>query len=158
MALQYGPATALTITAGSLVNGASRSSAAVTTSTSINVTAVMLEVSVLTTATSPSGNRQVLLYGYRSLDGINYGGASSICDNVDGTDKTLTAIGFPTNLVFLGTIAMNQAANIVTQRGEFEITSAFACIPPSWGIVLLNDCGTPLGATVTAQYREIYYS
>lgn len=158
MALTYGSATGLTITAGSLGSSTSRSSASVTTSTSSNVVSIMLEVSILTTATAPSGNKQVIIYGYYSLDGTNYQGASSIVDNVDGTDKALTAIGNPSNLTFIGTVQLNQGANAVTIKGEFEVTGAFNCVPPKWGIVLFNDAGTALGATVSAQYREISYS
>lgn len=158
MALQYGSPASITITAGSLASTANRSSAAVTTSTTTNITAIMLEVNILTTATAPSGNKQVVVYGYKSLDGTNYGGNSGTTDNVDGTDKALTAIGSPSNLVFLGTIQLNQGAVAVTARGEFEVTGPFGCIPPKWGIVLYNDAGTALGATITAQYREVYYS
>lgn len=158
MALQYGTATSLTITAGSLASAANRSSAAVTTSTTANITQILLEVSVLTTATAPTGNKQVVVYGYKSTDGTNYQGASSTVDNVDGTDKALTAIGSPSNLVFLGTVQLNQGAVAATIKGEFEVTGPFGCIPPKWGIVLYNDAGTALGATVTAQYREVYYN
>lgn len=158
MSLQYGAATSITITAGSLASAANRSSAVVTTSTTTNVTEIMLEVAVLTTATAPSGNKQIVVYGYKSTDGTNYGGASSTVDNVDGTDKALTAIGVPTNLVYIGTIQLNQGAVAATIKQQFEITAQFGVIPPKWGIVLFNDAGTALGATVTAQYREVYYS
>jgi hypothetical protein len=158
MALQYGTATSLTITAGSLASGANRSSAAVTTSTSVNIISIWLEVSILTTSTAPSGNKQVVVYGYMSTDGTNYNGASGTVDNVNGTDGALTAIGSPTNLVRIGTVQLNQGAVAETIRQEFEVTGAFGGIPPKWGIVLYNDAGTALGNTVTAKYREVYYS
>lgn len=160
MALTYGTATSITITAGSLGSTSNRSSAAVTSSTSNNIVEVMVEVSVLTTTTAPSGNKQIVIYAYWSTDGTNYLGGSSITDNVDGTDKALTAIGSPTNLRFLGTIQLNQGANAVTFKGEFGLLAALGLVtpPPKWGIVLYNDAGTALGATVSAQYREVYYS
>lgn len=158
MALNYGTTTNISITAGSLASGGNRSSAAISTSTTSNIIQILLEVSVLTTSTAPSGNKQIVVYGYKSTDGTNYGGASSTVDNVDGTDKALTAIGSPTNLTFLGTIQLNQGAVAATIKGEFEVTGPFGCIPPKWGIVLYNDAGTALGATVTAQYREVYYT
>lgn len=158
MAIQYGTSTALSITAGSLASNASRSSAAVTTSTTNNIVAIMLSVNILTTTGTPSGNRQIIIYGYMSEDGTNYSGASSTVDNVDGTDKALTAIGSPSNLKYLGTMYMNQSAVILTQRGVFDIVRGFGCIPPKWGIVLYNDCGITIGATVTATYREVYYT
>ena len=158
MALQYGADTAMTITAGSLASAANRSSAAVTTGTTNNITAIMLEVKVLTTSTAPSGNKQVVVYGYMSQDGTDYSGASSTVDNVDGTDKALTSIGSPTNLIQIGTIQLNQGAVAVTITKVFEVTGRFECIPPKWGIVLYNDAGTALGTTVSASYREVYYS
>lgn len=158
MALQYGTSTSLTITAGSLASAAARSSAAVTSGTTNNAVDYLVSVNILTTATAPSGNKQVVVYGYRSEDGTNYSGASSTVDNVDGTDKALTAVGAPTNLVYIGTVQLNQGAVAATIRQVFSLAQSFGTIPPKWGIVLYNDAGTALGATVTATYREVYYS
>lgn len=158
MALQFGVTTAITITAASLASAANRSSAAVTTSTVANISQIFLDLSILTTATGPSGNKQVLVYGYKSVDGTTYNGDSTTVDNVDGTDKALTAIGSPTNLIFLGTIQLNQGAVAVTIKQSFEITGPMGGIFPKWGFVLYNDAGTALGATITAQYREAYYN
>ena len=158
MAIQYGTSTALSITAGSLAYNANRSSAVVTTSLTQNIVAILLSVNILTTTGTPSGNRQIIVYGYMSEDGTNYSGASSTVDNVNGIDKALTAIGSPTNLKFLGTVNTNQGAAITTLRGVFDIVRGFGCIPPKWGIVLYNDCGITIGATVTATYREVYYT
>lgn len=158
MALQYGTATSITITAASLGSTSNRSSAAITTSTVANITQILCEVSVLTTSTAPTGNKQIVVYGYMSTDGTNYGGDSSTVDNVDGTDKALTAIGSPSNLFYLGTIQLNQGGVAATIRQEFCVSNSFGCIPPKWGIVLYNDAGTALGATVSAQYREVYYN
>lgn len=158
MSLQYGTSTALTITAGSLASAGNRSSAVVTTGTSTNIAQILLTVNVLTTASAPTGNKQIRVYGYMSEDGTSYGGNSTTTDDVDGTDKALTAIGAPTNLILLGIIKLNQGAVAVTAHGVFEVTGPFGCIPPKWGIVLYNDAGTALGATVTASYREVYYS
>jgi hypothetical protein len=158
MAITFGTSTALTISAGSLASAAARSSAAVTSGTSNNVTAILLTVSVLTTATAPSGNKRVAVYGYLSEDGSTYNGASGTVDDVDGTDKALTALGSPSNLVFLGTIELNQGAVARTIKQVFEVTSRFGCVPRKWGIVLYNDAGTALGATVSAAYTEQSYS
>lgn len=147
-----------TITAGSLASASNRSSAAVTTTNANAVSAIMLTVSVLTTSTAPSGNKQVVVYGYMSEDGTNYSGASGTVDNVDGTDKALTALGSPTNLTFIGTVQLNQGANAVTIKRVFELSQAFGCIPRKWGIVLYNDAGTALGATVGLTATEEYYT
>jgi hypothetical protein len=159
MALQYGTSTALTITAGSLAVNTARSSAAVTSALTNNTTDYLISVNVLTTTTAATVNKQVVVYAYRSEDGTNYQGASSTIDNVDGTDKTLTAIGSPSNLTFLGTIQLNNGTTALTLRQVFSLAQAFGSIPPKWGIVLLNDNGAAaLGATVSASYREVYYS
>jgi hypothetical protein len=158
MALQFGTSTAITITAGSLGSGSNRSSAAVTSGITNNISAILLTVNCLTTASAPSGNKQIIVYGYMSEDGTNYLGNSTTTDNVDGTDKALTAIGSPTALTLIGIIPLNQGANAVTARGVFNIVTAFGCIPRKWGIVLLNDAGTSLGATVSASYTEEYYT
>lgn len=157
--LTFGASTPLTITAGGLNSGANRSSAAVTvTNGSLNIAEILLTVNVLTTATAPSGNKQIVVYGYKSEDGTTYQGNSSTTDNVDGTDKALTAIGNPSALTLLGVIPLNQGAVAVTARFVADIVAAFGTIPKKWGIVLYNDAGTPLGATVTATYTEVYYA
>lgn len=158
MAINNSTSAALTITAASLASAAARSSAAVTPDVTKNIAAIMLTVSVLTTTTAPSGNKQVAVYGYMSEDGTTYSGASSTVDNVDGTDKTLTALGSPSNLVLLGTVQLNQGAVAATIRETFEVTARFGCVPRKWGIVLFNDAGTALGGTVTATYTEQSYS
>lgn len=158
MALQFGTDSPLTITATSLASAVARSSVAVSVSTTANITQILLNLSILTTATAPTGNKQVVVYGYKSEDGTNYEGASSTIDNVDGTDKALTALGSPSNLVWLGTVQLNQGAAAVTIKKVIELVAAFGCVPVKWGIVLFNDAGTALGATVTATYREGYYN
>ena len=158
MAIQYGTSTSITITAGSLASAANRSSAAVRSGTTNNTSDYLVTVNCLTTATAPTGNKQIVVYGYMSEDGTNYSGNSGTTDNVDGTDKALTAIGSPTNLFFMGTLQLNQGAVAVTAREVFSVASTFGCVPTKWGIVLYNDAGTALGTTVTATYREIYYT
>lgn len=158
MAIQYGTSASLSISAGSLGSTSNYSSAAITSGTTNNTADYLVTVNCLTTATTPSGNKQIIVYGYMSEDGTNYSGNSSVTDNVDGTNKPLTAIGSPTNLFFMGTLQLNQGNNAVTVREVFSVANTFGCVPPKWGIVLYNDAGTALGATVTATYREIYYT
>ena len=64
--------TALSITAGSLASAANRSSAAVTVTDATSVTQIEAVVSILTTTTAPTGNKQVQVYAYASVDGTNY--------------------------------------------------------------------------------------
>jgi len=159
MALQYGTSSPFTIPSGALNSTVARSSAAITSGTTNNTTDYLITVNVATTATAPSGNRQIVVYAYRSEDGTNYQGESSAFDNVDGTSKDLTALGSPTNLTFLGTLQLNQgASNANTIRQVFSLSQAFGSIPPKWGIVLYNDAGIATNTTISATYREVYYS
>lgn len=158
MALTFGAPTALAISANSLASAAARSSAAVTTSTSVNVAQIWLTVSILTTAVAPTGGKQVRVYGYVSTDGTTYTGGSAVNDDVNGTDKALAALGDPTNLKLIGTVQLNAGANAGTEVGTFELTGVFGGPPPRWGIVLYNDAGTALGSAVSASYREAYYT
>lgn len=157
MAISYGTSTALTITAGSLGSAAARSSAAVTPGAT-NIAAIMLSVNVLMTTTQTTGNQRIVVYGYMSEDGSTYTGSSSLSDNVDGTDKALTALGSPTNLKYIGVINTTNVTTALTFHEQFELVAAFGCVPRNWGIVLYNDCGTALGATITASYTEISYN
>lgn len=158
MAYNPGTSTAMTITAGSLASGAYRSSAAVTSGTTNNTANIWLTINILTTATAPSGNKQALIYGYMSEDGTNYLGNSGTTDNVDGTDKALTALGSPTGLYRIGTVQLNQGAAAVTAREVFDVLRIFGGVPRKWGFVIGNDAGTAFGGTVTASYSESYYT
>lgn len=156
MAIQYGTSTAMTITAGSLASATGRASTAVTSGTTNNTTDYLVQVSVLAPASGITGNKQVVVYGYMSTDGgTTYTGNSATADNITGTDAA-AAIGSPTNLFFMGTLQLNTVS--VTTTEQFSVSTTFGSIPPIWGIVLYNDCGTALGATVTAKYREVYYT
>jgi len=155
MAIQYGASTSITITAGSLLSTNARASTSVTSGTTNNTADYLVQVSVLAPA-SVSGNKQVVVYGYMSTDGgTTYTGNSATADNITGSDAA-AVIGSPTNLFFMGTVQLNTVS--VTATEQFSIASTFGAIPPIWGIVLYNDCGSTLGATVTAKYREIYYT
>lgn len=158
MSLNYSTPIPLAITAGGLASNAARSSAAVTTDASKNIVSVLVDVSILTTSTAPSGNKQVAVYAYVSADGTTYNGASGTVDNVDGTDKALTAMGAPTNLKFIGTVQLNQGAVAATIQQQFDLVQALGYVPKKWGIVLHNDAGTALGATVSVKATEFYYS
>lgn len=158
MAYNPGTSTAITITAGSLGSGVARSSAAVTSGVTNNTAGILLTVNALTTATAASGNKQIVIYGSMSEDGSNWVGNSGTTDDVNGTDKQLTALGSPTGLYRIGTIPLNQGAVAVTVRGVFELTRIFGCTPRKWVIVPYNDAGIALGATFTASYSEPYYT
>jgi hypothetical protein len=145
-----------TITAASLAFGTARCSAPVTVTAANPVFAINLEVSILTTTTAPTANKQVVVYAYASPDGTNYNGGSTT--EIVGADAAIT-LASPTNLIYLGVISKNTGATAATIKGTFEITSKLGYVPKSWGFVLLNDDGAAnLGATVTAIGTELYYS
>lgn len=158
MAINQSASTAMTITATSLAAGSARASAGVTPDTTKNITAILLTVNVSVTTTAPSGNKQVVVYGYLTEDGTNYngGGSTGTVDQVDGTDKAVT-LGSPTNLIPLGTVQLNQGTSGIAPHGVFEVTSRFGCVPRKWGFVAYNDAGTAL-SSITASYTEISYS
>lgn len=158
MSLQYTTATALSISATFLVNNGNRSSAAVTTSTDINVVEILVNISFNTQNISYTGNRLMTVCAYVSEDGTNYSGNSSTVDNVNGTNKALTAIGSPTNLIVLGYIHNIQTTGVVTISESFELISLLGFIPYKWGIVVVNDSNQQLGSTFSATYRERYYT
>lgn len=157
MAIQYGTSTDITITVNSgttLTAAAARASTAVISGTTNNTTDYLVQVSVPAPATT-SGNKQVVVYGYMSTDGTTYTGNSATADNITGSDAA-AAIGSPTNLFFMGTIQLNTVS--VTATEQFSVATTFGTVPPIWGIVLVNDCGSTITGTVTAKYREVYYS
>jgi len=155
MAIQYGTSTSITISAASLPSANAYSSTSVTSGTTNNTADYMVLVTVLAPAT-PAGNKQVVVYGYMSTDGgTTYTGNSATADNITGTTASVT-LGSPTNLFFMGTLQLNTGS--VTARQQFSIANTFGFVPPIWGIVLYNDAGATLGATVTSSYREIYYT
>ena len=156
MAIQYGTSTNITITGAGLLSNAARASTAVTSGTTNNTTDYLVQVSVLAPASGITGNKQVVVYGYMSTDGgTTYTGNSATTEYITGLDVAAT-IGSPTNLFFMGTLQLNTAS--VTTTEQFSVSTTFGSIPPIWGIVLYNDCGTTLGATVTAKYREVFYT
>jgi len=154
MAIQYGTSTNITITGAGLLSNTARASTAVTSGTTNNTTDYLVQVSVLAPATT-SGNKQVVVYGYMSTDGTTYTGNSATTEYITGLDVAAT-IGSPTNLFFMGTIQLNTVS--VTATEQFSVATTFGTVPPVWGIVLFNDCGSTLGATVTAKYREVFYT
>lgn len=91
-----------------------------------------------------------------AITGFTYTGNGVSTDNVDGTDKALTALGSPSLLLPIGYVPLNSVSTVAHR--QFEITGPLGGIFPRWGIVLHNDAGTTLGATVSASYREFYYT
>ena len=161
MAIQYTGPTTYNCYLTSLASGAARSSVSIATDTTKNVVDALVSVSIVTTATAPSGNKQYTVYGY--LTGATtagaFNGSDTSPDNVDGTDKLIT-LGSPTNLVFLGTIQANQGAAAVGLRGVFSVRQAFGCMPAHWGVVVVNDSGTAASASSpsTISVTQVYYT
>lgn len=141
-----------------------RSGPAVTIDVSKNTIDVIFQIRLKLSGTTPSGNRQFVVYAYGSLDGTTppYGGATATVDNVDGTEKSLAGIGSPSLLlpVFVIPCIVDLAGQTITTQ-PFGVRSAFPIgLPPKVGIVLHNQIGTGLAGDGTANVawvRQAYY-
>jgi hypothetical protein len=92
---------------------------------------VIVELGVATTST-PSGNKQVVVFLQESLDGTNYRSGPT-----SGTTTTREP-----NLLFLGTVPVTTAST--TEIGTFSVLQALGYIPNKFFIVVKNDLGFAL--------------
>lgn len=156
MALQYGTAGTATITsAGTLASGSAASSAAITSSTSENCVDYLISVEFAYTGAPTANTGKVDVYAYTSVDGTNYSSNAATSDNVDGTDKAVT-LQTPSGLQFLGSLPA-QVTSTTTKGRALSLAAGCGCVPPKWGIVLLNSVGQAF-TSCTVRYREVYYS
>lgn len=97
---------------------------------------VIVEVSVTTTAISPTLYTQVIVFAVLSLDW-------------DGTTGTFTGASTAVSLAnesawqFVGTLSAQTAST--TYIKDFSILQAFGFIPPAFKLILKNDSGQTLG-------------
>lgn len=130
--LQYGDATALTITVNSLASGSARESTAVDNTTNVYVDA-MLYVALKLTAGTPADGIDVYLYA--SADGTNYD------DNATGSDAAITLRTNP-NFVLLGRIQTATAGALTWKKSFLSIAAAFGGVMPrKWGVIIVNNSG-----------------
>lgn len=148
----YGAAgQALTITLASLAASATvgRESTAVDNSTDLFLDAL---VQVWVEAGVVSGNKQVLVFAYGTIDD-----GTSYTEGATGADAGFTRRD-PSTLVFLGSIPMPTASVTYVSR-PFSIAQAFGSVPKEWGIVVFNDSGVALSGDAgdnKASYQGVY--
>lgn len=136
-----GTRTSLTVTGlGTLA------SATYVTSSAYNITTtdpldIIVEVEAAT-GTTPTGNKQLVVFAKGSLDGTNFG---------SGPESGTTTTDEP-DLHFVGTLPMNTITT--THRKLFSLAAAFGgVLPQQVKLVLKNDLGVALtsGAVYTSE-------
>lgn len=162
MALQYGSSTSLACTSFNSLGSSSTavaSSAVGITSTTNNITDIMISVGVTVGAITPSATTLVYIYAYGSEDGLVYPGGQSGSVEVLGTDSAETLSSFGNNLKFLGSI-MCHTASIQIVSNPMSLAAAFGgLLPRKWGIVVQNQSGVALAASGNfVKYTEVYYN
>lgn len=132
----------ITCTITSLGSGSARESTAVVNTANLFMD-VKLQVKIKTNAAGTSATGAVNVFAYATADdGTTYSGGAT------GTDAAYTAN--KDQLIFLGSIPA--VANATTYVGLFSLSRAFGYggIPAKWGIVVDNQSGAALDASVGA--------
>lgn len=132
----------ITCTITSLGSGSARESTAVVNTANLFMD-VKVQVKVKTNAAGTSATGAVNVFAYATADdGTTYSGGAT------GTDEAYTAN--KDQLIFLGSIPA--VANATTYVGLFSLSRAFGYggIPAKWGIVVDNQSGAALDASVGA--------
>jgi hypothetical protein len=93
----------------------------------------------------------VNVYAYGTADG-----GSNYTESATGTDGSITLVS-PTNLKLIGTIS-TPAISTTYKAGPFNVAAAFGgVLPEKWGIVIENNTGQSLDASVgSAIYQGAY--
>jgi hypothetical protein len=104
---------------------------------------VLLDVSV-TTGTTPTGNKQVVVFAKGSLDGTNFGSGPEA--------TTVNAVDEP-DLHYVGSIPMNQVG---AHRKILSLAAAYGgVLPVATKLVFKNDLGVVLTAA-SVQISEVW--
>jgi len=138
----------ITITITSLTNTSARQSTVVDNTTNLYLDS-LVQVQVKSAAAATSANGYVNVYAYGTVDVAD----SLYPDGITGSDGSVTLV-VPTNLRLIGTI--NVVANSTTYASEpFSVAAAFGgVLPEKWGIVVENQSGATLDASVGAAYYQ----
>jgi hypothetical protein len=104
-----------------------------------------VEIDVTATATSPTGNKQVVIFAKGSIDGTNFG---------SGPETGVVNAADEANLHYVGSLPMNTSA--VAQRKIFSLAAAYGgTLPLASKLVFKNDCGATLTAAAV-QIAEVW--
>ena len=104
---------------------------------------VLIEVTAVTTSTTPSGNKRMQVYVQTSLDGTNYSNGPTSGTNT--SDEP--------NLYKLGDLPCNTVS--VTNRRTYSVFAALGWVPPYFRLVCMNDLGTALSTGCSANYSTV---
>jgi hypothetical protein len=133
----------ITCTITSLGSTAARQSTAVDNTTNLFLEALVF-VTVKTSASALSTVPFVNVYAYGTCDG-----GSNYTDGATGTDGAITLVN-PPNLKLIGVIS-TPATSTTYKAGPFSVAAAFGgVLPDHWGIVVENQTGQTLDASVGA--------
>ena len=141
-----GTRTSLTTTALNSLASATYVSAGTLTHNTNKPMDVLIDVSITAPGTV-SGNKQLVVFAQRSLDGTNFEtGPTSGTTTTDEPDLT-----------FVGVVPLNTVS--VVHSKQFSLAAAYGgTIPYASKIIVKNDCGTALPAsTHSVYYSEVSY-
>lgn len=132
---------AITVTYTSLATGSARASTVVDNTTNKFPEALVAGI-IKSGASSTSATGYVNIYAYGTADG-----GSHYTEGATGSDAAITLTS-PTNLKRIGIV--NVVVNAISyQFGPFSVAKAFdGVLPDHWGIVVENQCGSTLDASV----------
>ncbi len=142
----------ITITLDSLADAGMRASTAVDNSSTCFLDA-MVQLKIVSGASAPTGDKNVLVYAYASADsGVTYsGGATGSDDGYSGAAGQLMD-----NCKLLGIVNVD-AANETFESDVFSVASAFAgVLPERWGIIVRNQTGQTFGYGCAAFYQGVF--
>jgi hypothetical protein len=139
----------ITCTLTSLGSGSAQQSTAVSNATNLYLD-VLVFVQVKTNSSGTSTTGSVLVYAYGTADG-----GTTYSDGMTGSNGSATPTN-PPNLPLLGVI--NTVANAATyDGGPFSLRAAFnGVLPDHWGIVVVNNSGAALDASVGGAWYQGY--
>ena len=139
---------AITCTITSLANGGARASTALDNTSNLFLD-VLVVVKIKSNASTASG--WVDVYAYGTADG-----GTTYSEDITGTDGGVTLTN-PPNVVWIGKIAVTTTSTTYTSP-PFSVARGFSGIlPDHWGIVVVNNTGGTLDASVgSSWYQGIY--
>ena len=142
----------ITITLDALADDVMQSSTAIDNSSTCFLDATV-QLKIVSGASAPSGDKNVLVYAYASSDsGVTYSGAATGSDDSYGA----AAGQLIENCKLLGIVNVD-AASETFESDVFSIASAFAgALPERWGIIVKNQTGQALGSGCAAFYQGIF--
>lgn len=164
MALQRSTIAAPAVTSWqSLGSGNSASSAAIAVGVSANVVDHEIIIQVTGPATmTASASTNVTANVYASIDGTNWSGTGTTNELIDGTDKAIAFSANGNQGAFLGSIPLtltSSGTSVVYRSKAMSLVAALGLLPSKYVVVLTNNAGASLPASVTTiSVQEVYYN